>query len=149
MFKTDKNSRLGSKLAKLPEDFTPDMVSDSAKETCLNWFYKIASIRELVPRLYVEMALMKSYYFLSLRCVNVSSIFCMSLVCSECQDALRRLTHMISGIGNPLVAVYARCYLCRVGSSLSNRIKNKQYLLQNFHRFLQSYQHVRPPKITI
>ncbi|KAJ3647712.1 hypothetical protein Zmor_019574 [Zophobas morio] len=124
--KTDSH-KLGSKLAKLPEDFTPDMVSDSAKETCLNWFYKIASIRELVPRLYVEMALMKSYYFLSL---------------SECQDALRRLTHMISGIGNPLVAVYARCYLCRVGSSLSNRIKNKQYLLQNFHRFLQSYQHL-------
>ncbi|XP_008195313.1 VPS35 endosomal protein-sorting factor-like [Tribolium castaneum] len=123
--KTDSH-KLGSK-TKLPEDFTPEMVSDSAKETCLNWFYKIASIRELVPRLYVEMALMKSYYFLSL---------------SECQEALRRLTHMINGIGNPLVAVYARCYLCRVGCSLSNRIKNKEYLLQNFHRFLQNYQHL-------
>jgi hypothetical protein len=52
------------------------------------------------------------------------------------------MAHMISGIGNPIVAVYARCYLCRVGRGVSNRIKNKQYLLQNFHRFLNSYHHV-------
>lgn len=51
--------------ASLPNDFSPDMVPESAKETCLNWFYKIASIRELVPRIYVELALIKSYDFIS------------------------------------------------------------------------------------
>ncbi|KAJ8945235.1 hypothetical protein NQ318_011216 [Aromia moschata] len=98
----------------LPEDFTPDMVPESAKETCLNWFYKIASIRELVPRLYVEIALLKSYNFISLQ---------------ECPEALLRITEMIHGIGNPLVAIYARCYLYSYQHLFSESVKenmNKQ-----------------------
>ena len=33
---------------------------------------------------------------------------------SEYNDALQRLADMIRGIGDPLVAIYARCYLSRV-----------------------------------
>ncbi|KAG5897769.1 hypothetical protein JTB14_019988 [Gonioctena quinquepunctata] len=111
----------------LPEDFTPDMVPDAAKETCLNWFYKIASIRELVPRLYVELALLKSYNFISI---------------NECIECLLRVTEMIQGIGNPLVAVYLRCYLCKVGMAMSNKDADFSFLLANFTGFLDSYQHL-------
>ncbi|KAF7273553.1 hypothetical protein GWI33_013750 [Rhynchophorus ferrugineus] len=111
----------------LPEDFTPDMVPKTARETCLNWFFKIASIRELVPRLYIEMALLKSYYFLS---------------STDCPDALTKITEMIHGIGNPLVAVYARCYLCRAGMNVATKCIDTNYLRRNFECFLESYQHI-------
>uniref|UniRef100_A0A670YJI9 VPS35 endosomal protein-sorting factor-like n=1 Tax=Pseudonaja textilis TaxID=8673 RepID=A0A670YJI9_PSETE len=84
-------------------------VNDIAKETCLNWFFKIASIRELIPRLGI----------------------------SEC---LPRLTSMIRGIGDPLVAVYARAYLCRVGMEVAPHLKDN--LNKNFFDFLLTFKQV-------
>lgn len=105
----------------LPENFTPDMVSESAKETCLNWFYKVASIRELLPRLYVEIAILKSYRFLDQ---------------NDIKHALERITKIIRGIGDPLVAAYARCYLCRVGATVTS---DKEYIKNNLNDFLFVY----------
>lgn len=109
----------------LPENFTADMVSESAKETCLNWFYKVASIRELLPRLYVEIAILKSYRFLDR---------------NDIKQALERLTKIIRGIGDPLVAAYARCYLCRVGVTVTS---DKEYIKNNLNDFLFVYHTVR------
>lgn len=118
----------------LPVDFSSDMVPECAKETCRNWFYKIASIRELVPRIFVEMAILKSYSFLT---------------SSEYSAALMRLTHMIRGIGNPLVSIYARCYLCRVGVTVTTPGKNNKFLLENFNDFLDLYKHLFTRQIHI
>ncbi|KAI4469048.1 esophageal cancer associated protein [Holotrichia oblita] len=61
---------------------------------------------------------------------------------NEFSAALLRLTRMIRGIGNPLVAVYARCYLCRVGIIVTGSGPSAQYLVENFYDFLDNYNHV-------
>ncbi|XP_064405950.1 VPS35 endosomal protein-sorting factor-like [Halichondria panicea] len=114
----------------LPEDFTSDQVPESGKETCRNWFFKIASIRELIPRFYVEAAILKCYSYLTDQ---------------EYTQALIRLTNMIRGIGDPLVACYARAYLCRVGMSLAPEIKT--HLLPNFTDYLATLSQMNSDKV--
>ncbi|XP_054990566.1 VPS35 endosomal protein-sorting factor-like isoform X2 [Sorex araneus] len=109
----------------LPDQFSPENVTDTAKETCLNWFFKIASIRELVPRFYVEASILKCNKFLSKTGI------------SEC---LPRLTCMIRGIGDPLVSVYARAYLCRVGMEVAPQLKES--LNKNFFDFLLTFKQI-------
>lgn len=46
---------------------------------------------------------------------------------------------MIRGIGDPLVAAYARCYLIRVGVVVSN---NREYMKEGFVDFLATYHSV-------
>uniref|UniRef100_A0A1B6GS92 VPS35 endosomal protein-sorting factor-like n=1 Tax=Cuerna arida TaxID=1464854 RepID=A0A1B6GS92_9HEMI len=123
--KSENTVRLGSRSASLPENFGPEMVPESAKETCRNWFYKIASIRELVPRLYVEAAILNCYSFLNK---------------GELTQALKRLTLMVRGIGNPLVAVYARCYLCRVAMSVPHM--DRTLLKENFYDSLICFKQI-------
>ncbi|XP_053781762.1 VPS35 endosomal protein-sorting factor-like isoform X3 [Desmodus rotundus] len=109
----------------LPDDFSPENINDTAKETCLNWFFKIASIRELIPRFYVEASILKCNKFLSKTGI------------SEC---LPRLTCMIRGIGDPLVSVFARAYLCRVGMEVAPHLKDS--LNKNFFDFLLTFKQI-------
>jgi hypothetical protein len=103
---------------------------ESARETCRNWFYKIASVRELIPRFYVETAILKVYGFL----IDQKDVDL------EYDRALKRLTKMIRGIGDPLVAVYARAYLCRIIIQIAP--KSKVLFQDNFNDFLQSLNQV-------
>ncbi|XP_011208196.2 VPS35 endosomal protein sorting factor-like isoform X3 [Bactrocera dorsalis] len=94
---------------------------ENARETCQNWFFKISSIRELLPRLYLEMAILKCYEFISPK---------------EFDKNLLRITKMIRGIGDPLVQTYARCYLVRISLNVT---PNKESIKENFKDFLKIY----------
>mmetsp|Transcript_12765 Transcript_12765/g.19318 ORF Transcript_12765/g.19318 Transcript_12765/m.19318 type:complete len:1005 (+) Transcript_12765:49-3063(+) len=83
----------------LPDNFKPEEVSADARETCRNWFFKIASIRELLPRLYIEMSILRCYAFLSQNSFG---------------DVITRLCSMMRGLGDLLVSTSARAYLARV-----------------------------------
>ena len=84
-------------------DFSSSDVAVEAKETCRNWFYKTACIRELLPRVYIELCITKCYKFLT----N-----------GEFENILNRIANIIRGVGDPLVAVWIRVYLARVGKRI-------------------------------
>ncbi|CAG9585457.1 unnamed protein product [Danaus chrysippus] len=123
-----KKKSFGDKDIKL-EDIDSNLVPEAAKETCQNWLFKMASIRELLPRLYMEMSLLKCYLFTSRE---------------ELKPAIARLTKMIRGIGNPLVAVYVRLYLCNTAAKLFGR-DSENFFYDNLMEFFDDYPQIFHP----
>ncbi|XP_024021674.1 UPF0505 protein [Morus notabilis] len=87
----------GTRLCSLPENFKASDICSDAKETCNNWFCKIGAVRELLPRIYLELAILPCRCFLDERP----------------QDCFQRLVMMIRGLGDPLASAYCRLYLAR------------------------------------
>ncbi|CAL9121107.1 unnamed protein product [Musa acuminata var. zebrina] len=86
----------------LPENFTSDDICSEAKETCYNWFCKIGSIHELVPRIYLELAILRCWRFLEDSFVSI----------------VERLVMMMRGLADPLVSAYCHLYLAHCARSL-------------------------------
>ncbi|CAI9088367.1 OLC1v1022675C1 [Oldenlandia corymbosa var. corymbosa] len=85
----------GTFICSLPDNFEASHICEDAKETCVNWFSKIGSIRELLPRLYLELALLPCWRFLIDNPVS----------------SLQRLVLMARGIGDPLASAYCHLYM--------------------------------------
>ncbi|KTF93244.1 hypothetical protein cypCar_00005856 [Cyprinus carpio] len=86
---------------------------------------KVKALKIVIQCRYVEAALLKCNRFLTK---------------SGIQETLQRLTAMIRGIGDPLVAVYARAYLCRVGMEVAPHLKDS--LNKNFFDLLATFRQI-------
>ena len=82
------------------DSFDFKKVPDKVQETCQNWFLKCACIREILPRIYLELSLASSHKYIQKRMQ---------------QSDLLRMSKMIRGIAEPLCAVYTCAFLARVG----------------------------------
>ncbi|XP_031284588.1 VPS35 endosomal protein sorting factor-like [Pistacia vera] len=85
----------GTRFCSLPENFKESSICFDAKETCNNWFHKVGTIRELLPRIYLELAILPCWRFLH----------------DQHVDTLQRLVLMTRGLGDPLASAYCRLYL--------------------------------------
>jgi hypothetical protein len=134
------------------DNFSPKDVPEVARETCRNWFFKIASIRELLPRIYVEMAIIKCYAFLSQNSYRfVSRLLCACAVVrvhggeasfppplATRREVINRLCMMIRGVGDPLIAMYLRAYLARKGREIAPQLT--EHLTTSFNDYLYTHQ---------
>ena len=104
-------------------DFT--QIPDKVKEISRNWFNKVSCIREVLPRIYLELAMVSSQKYMQ-RKVH--------------QSDLVRLAKMIRGIAEPLCASYTCAYLARVGNAIDPT--NKDYLLLMVEYMFKLYDNV-------
>ncbi|OAY28461.1 VPS35 endosomal protein-sorting factor-like isoform X3 [Manihot esculenta] len=101
----------GTFIGKLPENFKASDICSDAKETCNNWFCKVGSIRELVPRIYLELAILPCWRFLL----------------DQPADNIQRLVMMTRGLADPLASTYCRLYLVHCARKLP--ASDKGYLV--------------------
>jgi hypothetical protein len=100
----------------------------------MNWLYKISSIRELIPRIFVEAAMLRIFSF---------------LLVDPYTDTLQRLLQSTNGIGHPLISAYARSYIVKKGletdrsaahggrgRTMQEKLKEKEIFRKNFDDFI-------------
>lgn len=92
----------GSRLCYLSENYKEINICVEAKETCNNWFCKVGSVRELLPRIYLELAILPCWRFLN----------------DQPANSLQRLVLMTRGLADPLASAYCRLYMAHCARKL-------------------------------
>jgi hypothetical protein len=103
-FKNEKNIEFN--------DINPSIINNTAKDICLNWILKCCCIRELLPRIYIEIVFLKMFKFIYSE--------------KEIEQKIVNIAKMIRGVSHPLISFYVSMYLARVALTLYP--KSKQFL---------------------
>lgn len=92
---------------------TPSAIKANAKDICSNWIYKCSCIRELLPRVYIDIIFLKILGFLKTE--------------SEIEKNILAIARKTAGISHPLIAFYLCTYLTKNVTFLYPR--NKEFIL--------------------
>lgn len=78
---------------------SPSIVNSKAKDICSNWIYKCCCIRELLPRIYIDIVFLKINRFLKLE--------------SEIEEYIISIARKIAGISHPLISFYLSAFFTK------------------------------------
>uniref|UniRef100_A0A0K0DEE9 Bestrophin homolog n=1 Tax=Angiostrongylus cantonensis TaxID=6313 RepID=A0A0K0DEE9_ANGCA len=103
LFSKANEERKAAGCAALLNNFVSDDILPDTTEVARNWFCKIADIKEVVPRFYVESTLIGCLRFLDSATLSVN---------------LLRLTKMVDSQFTIFIFSYARAYICKISMVL-------------------------------
>lgn len=90
-------------------EVSPLTITEKAKDICSNWIYKCSCIRELLPRIYIDIIFLKIMKFMKTE--------------KEIEEAIINIARKIAGISHPLISFYISIYFCYVVMSLYPKSK--------------------------
>jgi hypothetical protein len=92
------------------DDIQPTIVNTTARDICSNWIYKCSCIRELLPRIYIDIIFLKIFKFIYTE--------------KEIELKIINIAKMTRGISHPLISYYVGMYLAKVALSLYPKYKS-------------------------
>ena len=103
-------------------NINPTIGSQTAKDVCSNWIMKCCCIRELLPRIYIDISFLGIFKFI--------------MTDQELEQKILTISRMIRGVSHPLIAFYVSMYMTKIVLMLFPKMKNFLYiLLQNLSKF--------------
>ena len=101
---------------------SPQVGNQVAKDVCMNWIMKTCCIRELLPRIYIDISFLGMFKFI--------------MTDAELEMKILNISYMIRGISHPLIAFYASMYLTKIVLTLFPKTKRFLFILiQNLSKF--------------
>uniref|UniRef100_A0A7E4VNU3 UPF0505 protein CG8202 n=1 Tax=Panagrellus redivivus TaxID=6233 RepID=A0A7E4VNU3_PANRE len=117
-----KEERTAAGLPSLPTHFVTADILERTRITARNWFGKVQEVDEVLPRIYLELALLKCMRFMDDSAIVAN---------------LMRMGSMARNLQHPLISSYARCYLCRITMRLNPMERGPHWLSLN--DWMQTY----------